>query len=204
MGKRLIPALADRGHRIKALVRKGSEPKLPAGATGCIGDALVTGSYASDVSGADTFVHLIGVPHPSPAKAKQFRDVDLVSIEVAVRVARDAGIRQFVYLSVAQPAPVMKAFVEVRRQGEEMIRESGIPATFVRPWYVLGPGHWWPYAVVPLYWILKRLPATRESSQRLGLITIQQMINALVWAIENPPNDVRILDVPKIRELAVV
>ena len=151
-------------------------------------------------SPSDTFVHLIGTPHPSPAKAKQFQEIDLVSVQVATKAARDAGVRHFVYLSVAHPAPAMKAFIAVREQGEAMIRASGIPATFVRPWYVLGPGHWWPYAIVPVYWVLERLPQTKESAQRLGLITIRQMINALVWAVENPPRDVRIMDVPQIRQ----
>jgi hypothetical protein len=95
----------------------------------------------------------------------------------------------------------MKAFVDVRSAGEAMIRESGINATFVRPWYVLGPGHWWPYAILPIYWILERLPNTRESAQRLGLVTIAQMLNALVWSIENPPAGIRIVDVPEIRRL---
>jgi nucleoside-diphosphate-sugar epimerase len=103
---------------------------------------------------------------------------------------------------VAQPAPVMKAFIKVRHEGEEMIRVSGMSATFVRPWYVLGPGHWWPYAVLPIYSILERVPTTRESAQRLGLITIGQMLNALIWAIENPPSGIQIVDVPRIRELA--
>jgi uncharacterized protein YbjT (DUF2867 family) len=201
IGSRLIPLLAKGGHHVKAIVRKGSEKKLPASAVGVIGDALQMDSYTNDVRGCDTFVHLIGVPHPSPAKAKQFRDVDLVSIRVAIKTARDAGIRHFVYLSVAQPAPMMKAFIEVRSAGEAMICESGIPATFVRPWYVLGPGHWWPYAILPIYSILEQIPKTRESAQRLGLITIGQMLNALIWAIENPPTDVRIVDVTQIRKL---
>jgi uncharacterized protein YbjT (DUF2867 family) len=139
------------------------------------------------------------VPHPSPAKAKQFQDIDLVSIKVATKAARDAGIRHFVYLSVAQPAPMMKAFTEVRRQGEELVRATGIPATFVRPWYVLGPGHRWPYLLLPAYWICEQLPATRESARRLGLITLAQIVKALVWVIENPVEGVRILTVPEIR-----
>ena len=202
IGSRLIPLLARRGHSVRALVRKGSESKLPTGANGLAGDPLQMDSYTNDISLADTFVHLIGVPHPSPAKAKQFHDVDLVSIKVAIKAARDAGIRHFVYLSVAQPASMMKAFIDVRRRGEEMIRASGIPATFVRPWYVLGPGHRWPYFLLPFYWIAERLPATKESAQRLGLITIDQMVNALIWAIENPPGETRIVDVPKIREFS--
>ena len=201
MGSRLIPLLAKRGHTVKALVRKGSEPKLSPGALGVVGDALRMDSYTEDVRGSDTFVHLIGVPHPSPAKAAQFRDVDLVSAQVAIKAARDAGVRHFVYLSVAHPAPVMKAFIEVRTQGEAMIRSSGIPATFLRPWYVLGPGHIWAYALLPVYWLLERIPTTKSSAQRLGLITIEQMVSALLWAIENPPEEIRILAVPQIRRL---
>jgi nucleoside-diphosphate-sugar epimerase len=145
---------------------------------------------------------LIGVPHPSPAKAKQFQDVDLVSIKVAIKAARDAGVRHFIYLSVAHPAPVMKEFIVVRSAGEQMIRESEINATFVRPWYVLGPGHWWPYAILPVYWLLEKIPSKRESAQRLGLVTIDQILSALVWAVENPPTGVEIVDVPRIRELS--
>jgi uncharacterized protein YbjT (DUF2867 family) len=200
IGSRLIPLLLQRGHAVKTLVREGSENKLTSGASSVIGDALQTDSYTEHVRGADTFVHLIGVPHPSPAKAAQFRNIHLVSIQVAIRAAQNAGIRHFVYLSVAQPAPVMKAFLEVRAQGESMIRESGIPATFVRPWYVLGPGHLWAYGLLPFYWIAQRLPSTRESAQRLGLITIRQMLDALTWTIENPPSETRILDVPRIRQ----
>lgn len=201
IGSRLIPALLSRGHEVKALGREGSGKKLPVGVQCVTGDPLKTDSYTDKVDHSDVFIHLIGVPHPSPAKAKQFREVDLVSIEVAVKAARDAGVRHFIYLSVAQPAPVMKAFLEVRAQGEGMIRASGIPATLVRPWYVLGPGHRWPYFILPIYWVLERLPATKESAQRLGFVTLTQIVDAIVWAAENPPSGIQILDVPKIRSL---
>ncbi|MEY2490526.1 MAG: hypothetical protein QOC70_2468 [Verrucomicrobiota bacterium] len=83
-----------------------------------------------------------------------------------------------------------------------MIRESGMPATFIRPWYVLGPGHRWAYALLPFYWVCQQLPVTRESARRLGLVTISQMLDTLVWAVENPPEGIRIVDVPGIRELS--
>jgi uncharacterized protein YbjT (DUF2867 family) len=183
-------------------VRVGSEDKLPRNVTTVVADPLQEGSYTDAIRGCDTFVHLIGVPHPSPAKAAQFRAIDLPSVQVAVKAASDAGVRHFIYLSVAQPAPLMEAFIAVRAQGEALIRASGMKATFVRPWYVLGPGHRWPYALLPFYWIAELLPGTRESARRLGLITIGQMLNALVWAVENMPEDVRVLDVPKMRGLS--
>jgi uncharacterized protein YbjT (DUF2867 family) len=202
IGSRLIPLLLGRGHKVKALVRQGSEGKLPHGVIRVTGDALKRGSYTEDVRGSDTFVHLIGVPHPSPAKAKEFREIDLLSAQVALNAAHDAGIRHFVYLSVAHPAPVMHAFIEVRAECEAMIRASGMSATFLRPWYVLGRGHRWPYALIPFYWLLERLPATKQSAHRLGLIQLSQMVDALVWSVENPAAGIRILDVPKMRNLS--
>jgi hypothetical protein len=54
---------------------------------------------------------------------------------------------------------------------------------------------------LPVYWVLERLPATRDSAQRLGLVTISQILNALVWSIEHPVAGIRIVDVPQIRRL---
>jgi nucleoside-diphosphate-sugar epimerase len=201
IGRRLIPLLIQRGHAVKAVIRAGSENKLPGDVSTVVADPLKESSYTEAIRGCDTFVHLIGVPHPSPAKAAQFRAIDLPSVQVAIKAARDAGVRHFIYLSVAQPAPMMHAFLAIRAQGEALIRASGMKATFVRPWYVLGPGHWWPYALLPFYWTAEVLPATRESARRLGLVTISQMLRALVWAVENVPDDIRIIDVPKIREI---
>jgi uncharacterized protein YbjT (DUF2867 family) len=199
MGRHLIPALLRRGHQVRALVRRGSESKLPSGCEPIVGDALDRNSYARHVPPADTFVHLVGVTHPNPSKAQQFRAIDLKSAEAAVAAALEAGIRHFIYLSVAQPAPVMKAYIQARSDGEALIRSSGMNATFLRPWYVLGPGRRWPMFLLPMYWLLERLPATRASARRLGLVTIEQMVDALRFAVENPAHGIRVVEVPEIR-----
>jgi uncharacterized protein YbjT (DUF2867 family) len=118
-----------------------------------------------------------------------------------VSAAQRVGIDHLVYISVAQPAPIMQAYLWVRTLGEAMIREAGLTASIVRPWYVLGPGHWWPKAILPFYKLAELLPATRATAERLGLVTIEQFVNALVSAVENPParGQRRIVDVPAIR-----
>ena len=200
LGRELIPQLLKRGHEVRALVREGSESKLPAGCVAVNGNALDKETFSTKIAPAETFVQLVGVPRPSPAKAKQFREIDLVSIRASVPAAVEAGIRHFVYLSVAQPAPIMKAYQEVRREGEQLIRESGLHATILRPWYVLGPGHRWPYLLLPIYKAMELFPSTRESAQRLGLVTLAQMTKALLNAIETDGDGLRIYDVPRIRE----
>ncbi len=93
----------------------------------------------------------------------------------------------------------MHAYIEARQAGEARIRASGIPATILRPWYVLGPGHRWPYLLIPFYAILKLLPPTREIARRLALITLEQMVCALVASIERGAAGTSVLDVPDIR-----
>jgi len=79
VGQRLISRLLERGHEVRALVRSGSEKKLPAGCTLVFGNALDGASYAAQIAPADTFVQLVGVAHPSPAKGVEFRRIDLPS-----------------------------------------------------------------------------------------------------------------------------
>ncbi len=199
LGRPLIAALLDRGHEIRALVRPGSESKLPSGCTAIIGNALDSNSYSSQISPACTFVHLVGVSHPSPSKASQFRSVDLVSARAAIEAAVQSGIQHFVYLSMAHPAPVMKAYVEVRQECEAILRQTLLDLTIVRPWYVLGPGHRWPYFLMPAYWLMERIPATREGARPLGLVTLAQMTRTLVHAVESPAFGSRVIEVPEIR-----
>jgi uncharacterized protein YbjT (DUF2867 family) len=200
IGQRLIPLLLERGHTVRAMVRADSEKRLPSGCMTIIGDALNQSSYLDQVKPADTFVQLVGVAHPSPSKAAEFRKIDLVAGLAGIAAAQASGVRHFVYLSVAQPAPMMKAYIAVRAECEQRIHESKMNATILRPWYVLGPGHRWPYALIPVYWLLEQLPLTREGAQRLGLITLEQMLSALVTAIENPAEGVRTLCVPELRD----
>jgi uncharacterized protein YbjT (DUF2867 family) len=199
VGTRLIPLLMERGHRVTALVRHGSEAKIKARCEICVGNALDGDSYGTQLAGHDTLIHLVGVPHPSPAKAREFAAVDLRSAQEATRVAALAGMRHFIYVSVAQPAPVMKAYIKVRAECEASLRASGLHATILRPWYVLGPGHRWPLVLKPFYRAAEFVPSLREGARRLGLVNIDQMIQALAAATEEPASGIRVCGVPEIR-----
>lgn len=202
IGTRLIPELLARGHQVTALARQQSREKLCAGCIPAIADALNGDSYRSFAEVADTFIHLVGVSHPSPAKAAQFREIDAKAGIEAIRVARQIGVSHFIYVSVAQPAPVMNAYQAVRAECEQALAASGLPATILRPWYVLGPGHVWPYTLIPFYKLAELIPATRESALRLGLVTIREMVRALVFAVDEPAEGMRIWNVPEVRSFS--
>lgn len=191
IGKRIIPMLAGKGFTISALVRKGSENKLPQGCTPVFGNALDSTTFVDAVTGNDTFIQLVGVAHPSPAKKKEFKKIDLVSVTESVKAAKTAGVKHFIYLSVAEPAPTMHEYISVRKQGEQMITESGMKATFIKPWYVLGPGHWWPYFIFPVYWLCMIIPGVKETAKRLYPVKLSNVVNAIVHAADNPPDWIR-------------
>jgi uncharacterized protein YbjT (DUF2867 family) len=205
IGRTLIPALLARGHQVQALARSASAERVPEGATPIIGNALDAGSFAHALDRATTLVHLVGTPHPNPSKAAEFERVDLASIRASVDAARRAGIAHLIYVSVAQPAPVMEAYIAARAAGEAAIVEARLTATALRPWYVIGPGHWWPIALSPLYQLAEWIPGTRATARRLGLVTLAQMVHAIAHAVENPPPaaTLRIVDVPAIRRTQI-
>jgi nucleoside-diphosphate-sugar epimerase len=202
LGRKLIAALLARGHTVRGLVRPGSEQKLPAGCEVITGDALNADSYQDAIAPCDTFIHLVGVPHPNPLKAKQFQTIDLASAKIAVNNARASGIRHFIYVSVAQPAPIMQSYIAARMAAEQAIHNAGLNATILRPWYVLGPSHRWPYLFMPIIWLLERLPVTRATALRLGFVTLEEMAAALCHAVESPVSGMRIATITEIREWA--
>ena len=206
IGLALLDALVTRGHKVRALVRPASAALLPPGVSPVFGNALDAESFADEVPPADTFVQLVGTPHPGPRKAAEFARVDLPSGLAAVNASVQSSVRHLVYVSVAHPAPVMQAYIAARMAVEERIgvacATTWLAATILRPWYVLGPGHRWPYLLAPLYALGRAVPTTRAGAQRLGLVTQTQMVAALVEAVENPPDnsssEPRVWEVPRI------
>jgi uncharacterized protein YbjT (DUF2867 family) len=204
IGQQLVRALVERGHRVRVLARRESASRVPDGAQTVIGDALDPGSVKSALKFGDTVVHLVGTAHPGPGKDAEFEAVDLASVRSMVAAAKAVGVLHVVYVSVAQPAPVMKAYQAARAAGETAIAEAGLRATVLRPWYVLGPGHWWPLLLAPLYAIASLVPGLRSGARRAGLVTRAQMVRALVRAVEHPvPKGITLVDVPMIRQASL-
>lgn len=204
IGRHLIEKLCADGYHVTSVARPGSSAKLPAGCDVITGNTLDSRTYQDQVPRGSTFVHLVGTPHPAPWKAAEFRSIDLASLEQSLAAGRRAAVEHFVFISVAHPAPVMKAFIEIRMKCEQRIRESGLNATILRPWYVLGPGHYWPYVLAPIYKVLETIPATRESAVRLGMVTRPQMVNALAAAITSNGIGIRVLETAEIRSLGSI
>jgi uncharacterized protein YbjT (DUF2867 family) len=201
LGRPLAERLIAAEHQVRAVVRRGSESKLPSGVDTIVANPFDETTFRHAVPAGATYVHLVGTPKPAPWKGRQFREVDLPAALASIRAAATARAGHFIYISVAHPAPVMHDYIAVRRKCEGELAASGLAHTILRPWYILGPGHWWPYALLPFYRIGEAVPVWRESAVRLGLLRRDQMIGAMLWAIEHPPDGQRILETGQIRAI---
>ena len=199
LGRAVTLALVERGHAVQALCRASSARRLPAGAVAVVGDALDSSTYASALRPDHVVVHLVGTPKPAPWKSASFERVDLGSVQQLARAVSRSRVEHIVYVSVAQPAPLMRAYVDARRRAEAVLSGLSVPHTFVRPWYVLGPGHRWPIVLQPAYAAASRVPSLRDGARRLGLVTLDQMVSTLVTAVETAARTNRLYEVPQIR-----
>ncbi len=202
MGKRLVAILLQGGYQVKALVRRGSENKLPKVCASVIANPFDEKTFVNEIPEGCTFVQLLGVSHPGPKKKDLFRSIDFASAKASALAAKEAGVSHFVYVSVAQTiTSVMKDYQLCRAEAEEAILATGIKATFIRPWYVIGPGHYWPLLFQPVFKLLEWIPATSQKARALRLVSLKQMLAAIADAVKNPPaGNLRIIEINEIRE----
>ena len=135
IGKRLIKKLVAKGHDVTALVRKGSEHKLPKGVRAIIADPFNASTFQQWIRPGSIYIQLLGVSHPSPRKKDQFREVDLKSLKASADAAIASGVSHFIYVSVAMAdVNIMNEYREVRKEGEAYLLSKHLVCTFIRPW----------------------------------------------------------------------
>jgi len=201
LGRRLIPMLLQKGYTVKALTRKGSEQKLPSGCIPVVSDPFDANAFAGQVERGSTFIQLLGVGHPGPSKKELFYKIDFASVSASVAAATQAGCEHFVYISVAQtPTSVMHDYQVCRAKCEKIITQASLKASIIRPWYIIGPGHYWPILFLPLSKLLEIIPATSAKAKALRLVFLSQMLNTLLYAVEHPPEQVSVFEIEEIRK----
>lgn len=127
IGRQVIDQLAKRGADVRALVRDPAKANLPAGVTTVQGDLLDVDSLRSAFDGASTLFLLNGVVPDEFTQAL-----------VALNVAREAGIKRVVYLSVIHSDVYVNVPHFAGKFGvERMIESMGFSATILRPAYFM-------------------------------------------------------------------
>lgn len=156
VGSHACQALVERGAEVRAVVRrKGTAPPL-AGVEEVVGDFLDPDLAAEVTAGADAVVATVHL-RPGVYDLATQRAVGVDGTLGLARVARDAGVDRYIYIStisvydpppgagdISESSPIPDSDAEypmTKREAEAGLREiDGMTRIILRPPSILGPG----------------------------------------------------------------
>lgn len=200
VGGHLVPALIERGHEVRAMVRRNSD----AGALEALGAGVARGDVTDAVAveaavrGTEAVVHL-AVPRRG-ATFRQHRSVSVGGTENVLVAARAAGIERIVHCSTvgvygrlrSLPADETTPFrpetayqtakAEAERLIQRHVRREGAAVVVLRPTMIYGPGD---LASLKLYRTILsgRLFSIGRASQPWHGVYIDDFVGAILLAL---------------------
>lgn len=195
VGGRLVPRLLAAGHEVVAVAR---DPAHLRGRRGWErveihqGDALVPGSFLPVMEGVDVAYYLIH----SMAGGRRFEERDRTAAERFGLAASAAGVRRIIYLGgLANPEEKLSAHLASRHEVGEILRSTGVPVTEFRAAVIVGSGS---VSFEIIRYVTEGMPALltpRWMSTRCQPISITNVLEYLVGALDEPRSAGRIFDI---------
>jgi len=139
LGRHLLPALAGENYFVKVLVRPGKEPDLPRGNFQIVRGGLDdTSSLRAACAGCGVAIHLAAVIE---ARAKdEYRKVNVSGTKNLAESCRSENLKQFIFISSANTVSGQSRYAASKREAEEIVINSGLNYTIIRPTFLYGPG----------------------------------------------------------------
>lgn len=190
IGRHLVRALARRGYRIRAAVRR---PDLaghlqPLGSVGQIhavqANLRYPASVAQAIEGADAVVNLVGILAPSGRQT--FDAVQADGAEAVARATRDAGIRTLVHMSaIGADADSSSDYARTKASGEAAALTAVDEAVVLRPSVVFGPEDQFFNRFAALARLLPIIPLPGGGSTRFQPVFVGDVAEAAARAVDS-------------------
>ncbi len=143
VGRQVVRDLVGAGHSVTALVRKGSEQKLPEMVAGKVlvvtGDLADTNSYREPLSSCDAVINLPGLLREFPKKGITFEKVHYLGPKLLVDESAKLGDLRFLQMSaLGVRARVKTRYQETKFRAEEYLKTAKLRWTIFRPSLMFG------------------------------------------------------------------
>ncbi len=130
IGRATARALDAAGHRVRAVLRPGSDPDLPGGVTRHRADVTRDGALDAVMAGADAAICCLA---SRTGTAGDARRIDRDATIRAVAAAETARLSRFVLLSAICVDPPVLAFQHAKRAAEDRLMAASLGWAIVRP-----------------------------------------------------------------------
>lgn len=227
VGHPLAALLAERGDRVRALVRDPARAAavLPAGVEAWPGDLADPAALRAAVRGCDTVFHTAGLPEQWLRDREQFHRVNVDGTAHLVEAALAERVDCFVHTSTMDVferpqdgafdestlagQPLRTAYERSKQQADQLVTEAvgrGLPARIVHPSAVFGPGPAKPTALNRLLVDLARGRVPLLPPGGMAVVAGEDLARGQLLASEAPVGSRylfcdRFLELPEIAEL---
>jgi uncharacterized protein YbjT (DUF2867 family) len=143
IGRHLCAELLERGHDVTALSRSPDDDAVPDGVETAIGDVRAYDSIADAFEGRDAAVNLVALsPLFEPSGGNEMHDlIHRQGTDHCVEAAEAGGVDRFLQLSALGADPDGPThYIRAKGRAEELVQESDLDWTIVRPSVVFGDG----------------------------------------------------------------
>ena len=161
VGRHVVGRLQECGYTVRGISRRGAQrPQWTDQVHALAADVETGAGLGSAMLGATAVVHLVAIPRETGQRS--FEEVNVGGVRHVLEAMHAAGVRRIVHLSVlgVTDDPEYR-YLSSKWRGEQLVRESGLDWTVLRPSIMFGPGdgffslidqtlRWWSPGVVAI------------------------------------------------------
>lgn len=190
VGRAVLAALAEAGHRARILVRRPAAPRVRALAERfpvevVAGDVLAPDTLRAAMPGCEAVVHLVGII--SEVGRNTFENAHTVATRNVVAAARVGGVERLVHMSALGTRPnAVSRYHQTKWAAEEAVRASGLNWTIFRPSLIYGAEDHFTNLFATLARWSPVLPVMGPGTGRLQPVSVQAVALAFVRALTEP------------------
>ena len=175
----------ERGHRLRALVRKidAADTLVQQGVEVVEGDITRPQSLEEAANGCDVVIHLVGIIREKPPVAT-FDGVHTRGTIRVLEAAERAGAKKFVQMSALGARADGTAYQRTKFEAEEVVRRSEIPHVIFRPSIVVGAGGEFIELLLRMLRALPVAPVIGDGRYRLQPVDVEDVAAVFVQAAE--------------------
>jgi UDP-glucose 4-epimerase len=196
IGSHLCAGLVSRNYAVTALVRSTNNSEHSGVDEICIADVCEASSLGSAFIGADTVFHLAGAAHANARDYNAMRRLNVMGTENVLRAAIAANVRRLVYLSSSLVQACETGVGDITDYGQSKLEaeqllmsahaNQQLEVAILRPVNVYGAGMKGNIASMISLIARRRLPPLPRLRNELSLVSVDDLVNALVLVAESP------------------
>jgi len=178
VGTEVVKQLAAAGHDVVALVRRGSEEKLPKSDRIQMhaGDVNDPDSLQHGTLNCDAVIHLVGIIREFPGKNITFERLHVEATQNVVNATVSSGVKRYLHMSANGVRPDSNTgYHRTKWQAEEIVRASDLDWTIFRPSLIFGPGGEFVKMLAGLIRKLPVVPVVGDGRYRMQPVAVDQV-----------------------------